>query len=658
VRPRSVALALVALLLLAGGAAWFAVPKPERDVPAPAATTTTPAAPRPRRRPPSSADDGAAAAAKTTPAAPREEAGWRERLDALLEEGGKDEAAARVVLAEAGRGKAPGGGLHEVLRASTVDVEAARDETARRRAELRIRWAIEEALAPYRRDRAVFAKVYRDVRFGDGRLDAAGGSLVREFRFEEARERMRDLRPVLETWCYDALALRAAEEFARDRVAWSSFMSLCKARGWDLPPPPGSADAKTLTPAETWQRYVLPHLDDPAAVVHFNLVQVFVDLGEPTAAELWLETARRHAAKTYVDRPEDLTRVDAYFAPSEEELEALHALRDAARYRIPASADGLEDWFASHRPTLVAHAVGLDGDVELGAWDDAMTKAFLDGGLPWAPEQWQTQRARLAAAREQKIDGLSGWTATSPNWEVFTDVSAEFAAEATLVLEAGWKQAQVATGVGADHLLPVKARIYKRRLDYQAITHDRSGGHWMPGMNSVLTFLDDPDRTDFRDFRYPTLVHEATHAALSWGVGAGVPAWMHEGLACYVQRWSPTASVALNEGLTRDWVRRPRALAAALAAGTLPSLDGLLSLRSDWDADDFGPLTSARYAAAESLFVHLAGDPERWKLVGAWIAAARKRADPGATPRPPQRGELAKSWKEFVESLAPPPETK
>jgi hypothetical protein len=172
----------------------------------------------------------------------------------------------------------------------------------------------------------------------------------------------------------------------------------------------------------------------------------------------------------------------------------------------------------------------------------------------------------------------------------------------------------------------------------------------MPALNAVLSFVDDPMHDDFEDFRWPTLVHEATHAALAWSVG-NVPAWMNEGLACFVQRWMPTWSMSANWGSTKDWVRRKRTLEAARDSKNLPTVDELLAITGKWDADGFGPITVARYAAAESFFVYLADDEARWKLVGDWLVACRNRKDPAATINAERRAEFAKGWAETIDFI-------
>lgn len=646
VKRRTAALAVAALtllLLVAAGVVWRAS-VPDDDAPRSPAAVREPAR---RRSPRAGRSTSESVGADPMPPPPRDNGDWLDRLARLLEDDSTDEDALAAILAEAGRGKAPGGGLHEVLRRATEERGSAIAARARFRAEDLIAWAIERAMRPYFQDRALFAKVYREVRFGDGRTDVTGGSLVRELRFDEAARKIAEIRPRLQTWCYDALALRVLYGFAHDESTLRGFRALCAQRGWEPPPAPGSPDAKTTTPSELWSRYVVPHFDEEWVSISFTWPRLLLDLGEADAAAASVERARQEVAKHYAD-PVMRTRWDEYLAPFDEEIRAIRELRDRSPWRVPESAAGLESWFGQWRPSLVAHAIGGDGTVEMGAWDDAMTRAYLEGGLPWAPEQWQVERARVAAARDEVKDGLTGWSVRSPNWDAFTDVSTEFAGETTLVLESGWAQAQTALGVVADHYEPVLARVYRFRDAYEAITHDRSGGHWVPGMNSVLTFLSDPDRTDFAQFRYPTLVHEATHAALSWGT-RGVPAWMHEGLACWVARWSPAASIAANEAATRSWVRYRRSLLAARDAGTLPTLDQLLSIRSGWDADSFGPVTMARYAAAESLFVYLSDDSERWKVVGRWIAAARKGVDPATTLTPAERADMEKGWRDFVE---------
>jgi hypothetical protein len=181
-----------------------------------------------------------------------------------------------------------------------------------------------------------------------------------------------------------------------------------------------------------------------------------------------------------------------------------------------------------------------------------------------------------------------------------------------------------------------------------AVAHDKSGGEWFAAIDALRTFLDDPLHTDFEQFRYPTLVHEATHAVVTHAVG-GAPNWIHEGLACYVERWDPTRSAVVNLNATKDWVRRPRALESARDAGNLPTFDALTQIPNFWVPDDGGPITIARYAAAESLFVYLADDPANWKLVGGWLNTARWGKDPAKTLTDKQRADIQKGWSDLVE---------
>lgn len=550
------------------------------------------------------------------------------------------------ILAAAGKGRSPGGDLHEVLRRATEAFARATTGDERRRAQLTIEWVVGEALRPYREDRALFASVYREVRFGDGALDAPGNSLVRMFRFAEAAARVEALRPQLQTWCYDALAVRAADGFRQDAANWTWFRKESERRRWDVPPDPAWEVAATRLPSELGRTFVAPRSAELGAFAKLVLARVFLAAGEAEFAGELTAAARSIAAEDPSNQ-----WVALRLAEFDPEFAAMSELKALAGFRIPAAAGGtpnLAEWFASHRATPVAHAIGTDGEIELGAWDDEMTRNYLESGLAWAPEEWEAVRRRIATAERAERGGISGHLVKSPQWEVFSDVSAEFSAQATLVLEAAFTQAQAGLGLGVGRVPPIGARIFKHRSDYQAITHDKSGGHWVPGINAVLTFLDDPSHTDFDDFRFPTLVHEATHAALAH-YAAKVPSWMHEGLASLVARWNPTWSHAKNDAVTAGWVSRARKLEAARDAGLLPSLDELTGIQSKWDADEFGPVTMARYAAAESLFVHLYADAEHWKTAAAWLDAVRRRRDPSVLPAGAARLTLADEWKDFID---------
>jgi hypothetical protein len=113
----------------------------------------------------------------------------------------------------------------------------------------------------------------------------------------------------------------------------------------------------------------------------------------------------------------------------------------------------------------------------------------------------------------------------------------------------------------------------------------------------------------------------------------------------------PTWSMSANWGSTKDWVRRKRTLEAARDSKTLPTVDELLAITGKWDVDGFGPITVARYAAAESFFVYLADDDARWKLVGDWLVACRNKKGPAATITAEQRAEFAKGWADVVDFI-------
>jgi hypothetical protein len=279
-----------------------------------------------------------------------------------------------------------------------------------------------------------------------------------------------------------------------------------------------------------------------------------------------------------------------------------------------------------------------------------MTLSWAETGLGWAPEQWQAQRKWVSESEADSRAGSAGFAVTSPQWIVFTDVSREYASHAALVLESAWVQAHAAIVAPRSRLSRVDARIYRNRSDYERLAYKGSGGVWDPSKGCVMTCLDDPQRPQFGSSSHAVLVHEATHAVMTYARVAG-PAWLNEGLACYVERWDPAASPAVNRERVKGWLRRTGTLRSAHAAGILPAFDGLtrlVSVKPDWIADDFGPITHAHYAAAESLLVFMGEDPLRWALVGRWLHDVRNDADPIAkTPRG-RLDVLAKDWEAFV----------
>ena len=645
------------LLLLAGGAAWWASSSresraPEEPLPAASASARTHRRVRdtPATEPVARSQDPEQRAA--TRGDPSKVA--YERLRDALAAGTLTDEMRDALLADAGKGKLPAGGLHEILRRATEESATSIDPGARDRARAVAEWTVDEALRPYREDRALFAATYRKVRFGEGKLDAPGGSLVREMKFREAAEAMEAIRPRLQTWCYEVLALRVASAFREDQSYWS-------AGRWSTPsgmqtlPAAGSQEAATLTPAQIAAAYVTPNLGAGGSIDWYvGMGRAFTDLGESDVATALLAKAREAIEQLDPRTVKWFRRWIANALALDAEIAALRDLRDAAGWRVPAEAGGppeLTAWFARHRPTDLAHAIGAGGDVELGPWDDTMTKSWLDGGLVWAPEQWQAERAWLAQASETQLDGIRGWTVPSAVWETFTDVSPEFAAEAAMVLESAWVQGQIAVGRTARPWRPIGARIYSRRAAYEDTVHNKFRGCWSSTQNAMFTFLDDPNRTDFDDFHWPTLAHEATHAVLAYALGRDPPEWINEGLACYVQRWDPTRSIAVNQALTRDWVDCARTLEVVRDAGQIPTLDQFARLQSvpEFAIEDDRAATHRNYALAESLFVHLGSDLERWKIVGSWLDAVRAGRDPSPIPAPPKRDELEKGWRDFIE---------
>lgn len=517
-----------------------------------------------------------------------------------------------------------------------------------------IAWATSRVLEPYGEDRAAFTRAYRDVRFGRGALDESGGSLVRHFRFADAARELESRRGEMLTWCYEQRVATTCRHLERLDAAWSDAVtSLARvvARSatpapsdlvdaeagdrvaFDLASPPDRkgvtlvvTDAEgrrahravrwsDIPPRRVFEGVFLPRLRALPAEVVADLAAIAVELGEADAAARFLASVSASEAASR-------KALDA-------ELAALRALAATCGRTVPRNVRGapaLEPWVRRFGDTGVAHTILGFGVRDLGTFDDDAVRAYVAGGITWAPEQWRVQRERLLAVVPRTVAGRRWYTVRSDRFTIRSDVSASFAAQASLVLDAAYEQ--VASALGLQPAERQQAVVFARRDDYRAWFRNSSGGCWDPATRTVYTYLDHAEERGFAEFAYPILVHEAAHAVLGTGVPADVPSWMHEGVACYFERWNPSRSVAHNRRTeTGRFPRRP-ALLAARSEGNLPTLAEFLKLRHEWAVDDFGPRTRARYAMAEAVFVHLMDDPARTAIVPRMLAALRAGRDP------------------------------
>jgi hypothetical protein len=571
-----------------------------------------------------------------------------------------------------------GDGLwHVFVVAATLRDSA--DVDAQDRGRRAIAWASAKALVPYGRDRREFSRAYRAVRFGDGRLDAPGGAPVRRFQFEEAASRLAAARRDMSTWCYERRVLEKCDEYRRLARSWSAFVRefLERAESNEGAPLEGLVDAKPgrvvtfedsqpddeaiavrvvdqdgsrrtqtvkwsdLTPARIADSLVLPRLAWLRTSTVAALARIFVETGEADAATKCLRCVAARA-----DAPESDAGVVS-------ELSALTELTKISGRVVPddvRASPELEAWAERRRFTDVAHAIGGLGARDVGAFDDDAVDAYVAGGVLWAPEQWNLVRDRLLRARRADREGLHGFAIESDHFSIFTDVSAAFAAQASLVLDAAYEQASLALD-----LKPARKQsvvVFAKHEDYVARFHDRSGGCWRSSDRTIRTYLHDPARARFTDFYYPLLVHEAAHAVLGTGVSNWPGCWMHEGVASYFERWDPSRSVRANEAATGTTLLRRRRVHQSLKDGDFPDLASLLAMRREWDVDDFGPKTLLRYAAAESLFVHLMTDPRRRAIVSRFIEEANAGRDPADCLSKEQAAALQESWSAFVKQAA------
>lgn len=571
-------------------------------------------------------------------------------------------------------------GLHAVFaRCRELRDDPTCDLETRNRARRGIEWASGRALGAYGRDRREFSRAYRAVRFGAGHLDKRPDCPIRRFRFDEAAAELARRRECLTTWCYERRLLRkrdALRGLARD---WARFVSELGevARNEPEQPLEGLLDGepgrrvfldRSVAPDEggfsivieeadgrrirriAWAEIptarvaaavVLPRLRSLRSSVVEGLARVYTELGDVAVASACLaEVDHRHKGGA------------PQLAPLRAELAALRELAAAWGRSIPAdlrASPELMSWARRHHDTDVAHAIGGFGARDLGALDDDAVDAYVDGGILWAPEQWALVRGRLEAARATHRHGLDGWEAEAEHFTIFTDVSAEFAAQASLVLDAAYEQAALALGL---RLPAARQRVvvYERREEYVRRFRNKSGGCWDGTEGTIHAFLDDPAECCFSDFDYPVLLHEAAHAALDMGLSHRAPSWMHEGLACHFERWNPARSIHANQIETGTSLPRGQRLRAALESGELPDLSTLVAIRSGWDVDGFGPRTLLRYALAESLFVHLLTDCARRPLVRRFLDEVAHGRDPAACLTPADLDALQKSWRGFLDA--------
>ena len=577
-----------------------------------------------------------------------------------------------AILAAAAKEESLDGGLTQVFfRAQQIRFDTKSSPALRAWADQAIAWASARALVPYGADLRALSAAYREVRFGDGRLDAVPTSLVRRFLFAEAAAELLRTRSALDTWMYEQRLLRKCAGLRLRGAEWTAFVREFAAivardpgppvRG--LLDPPGrrvfldtriAPDERGFTlavegedasasrqfrwwdpaPARVAEAVVLPRLAmlEPATVL--GLARIYAELGETSIAAECLRNAE--------------ARLQRRVPEVQAELDALEELAAIAGREVPddvRASPEIEAWAEHHAGTDAVLATGKFLTRDIGAFGDDAINAYFSDGILWAPAQWDLVRERFAKAVPTKFDGLSGFQVESDHFTVFTDVSASFAAQATLVLDAAYEQAADVLGlVPAPHQ---RAVVYAHHADYLARFPNRSGGCWVPSDGAIYCFLDDPTHTRFYRFRYPILVHEAAHAALGTGVRNDPPSWMHEGVACYFERWNPSRSIRANAAATGTSLLRTWALRATHGAA-LPALPSLLGIREGWDVDEFGPITFQRYAMAEALFVHLMIDPVRRRFVTRFIDAVNAGVDPSSTLTPVELAALSESWRKFI----------
>lgn len=577
-----------------------------------------------------------------------------------------------AILAAAAKEEPLDGGLLQVFyRAQKIRYAGGKDETLRAWADQAVAWASTRALVPYADDLRALSAAYRDVRFGDGHLDAVPKPLVRRFLFAEAAAELLRVRNTLDTWMAEQRLLHKCADLRRMEKEWTAFArefadlvardggppvrGLLEADGrrvfvgTRIPPDgrgftlavEGADESATRafrwwdpSPARVAEAVLLPRLSDLKPATVLALAGIYAELGEARIAATCLGNAEVRlghgdpAVRAEIDALQDLAAISGRDVPDD-----FH------------DAPALAAWAESHAGSDAVLATGKYLARDVGSFGDDALNAYFGGGILWAPAQWDLVRKRYAAAVPATFEGLSGFQVESDHFTVFTDVSASFAAQATLVLDAAYEQA-------ADVLALVpaprqKAVVYAHHSDYLARFPNRSGGCWSPRDGALFCFLDDPAHTQFCRFEYPILVHEATHAALGTGVRGDVPSWMHEGLACYFERWNPSRSIRANAAATGSSLLRAWALRTSYAK-PLPELSALLAIREGWDVDQFGPFTLQRYALAEALFVHLMIDPVRRRYVTRFVDAVNAGKDPAEALTPEELSALGTSWSGFI----------
>lgn len=280
-----------------------------------------------------------------------------------------------------------------------------------------------------------------------------------------------------------------------------------------------------------------------------------------------------------------------------------------------------------------------------------LAASLLPAGEAFGRRRWSWTDAevrQIKSRQETAVRDSSGfYCITAGSYDVRTDVSPRFAAEVSVFMDMlcdGYSRfvfdtlnvpqpagrpsgrgvpsrtfARVATERTSAGRIPFPRKpvvvIYAREGDYRKRYNKGSGGVFVYRWNRrgkwtqfhIYTYCQTARQRDFRFFRYPTLMHEATHSMLQALAGKRhIPQWFNEGFAQLVECSEPRTfmrgEVRPYQG--RYWRKKRLTKAGQGWYAHAPSLSKLMEIKA-WNVDSMGEETRYRYAIAWSFLEYL-----------------------------------------------------
>lgn len=276
-----------------------------------------------------------------------------------------------------------------------------------------------------------------------------------------------------------------------------------------------------------------------------------------------------------------------------------------------------------------------------------------DATLPWTPGE----RAAISTAAAHATHSGRFAIVRSPHFIVRSQIDATFSAEADVYLERLATTAAEVLGLPPprEHE-PAEVTIYDTQDQYQRgigkLACSRGqfdwwyAGAWAPPVYTIQTYIASAQERQFAHFCLPILNHEVTHFLLQCRAGRHrIPDAIHEGIASYMQSWNIFQDASWNRAHRRSAFAVD--LARGIRHGTLPSFSTLIGVPT-WDVDNFGPLTNARYAGAESFIDFLVATPAYHGFLHTLLSAAFEGEDTRSLIRSAVGEELQTAWRAAI----------